>query len=330
MSSLSKRVACIILSALAVSLFLSKGTSAKESQPTTDPIALYLKTAALTHVPWTMLAAVNQYEKSTLRSKEVSTDSPIRIHIDPIKWVGPLNPNPEDTSPVTISFFHGMGLDGNGDGKADQNDPEDVLYSMAHYLSNYGGTLETEKQGLWDYYHRDETVTIISELDQLYETFHTLDLSEHDFPIPLNYNYDYTSSWGAGRGWGGRRIHEGTDIFANYGTPVKATSYGVVELKGWNKYGGWRLGIRDSNALYHYYAHLQAYAKDIHKGSIVKPGDVIGYVGSSGYGPPGTSGRFPPHLHYGLYGYNGKRDYSFDPYPSLRHWEWEASRNKKN
>lgn len=320
-----------ILGALVLTLSLvftfSSPVLAKEAVQKQDEWSLYLKTSALTDVPWDVIAAVDQFEANAYKGGKNKGRK--GIHIEPSKWVGALNPDQNDTSPLTIAFFGGMGMDGNGDGKADPNDPEDVLYSMAAYLGSYGTTLTEEKEGLWNYYHRDETITIICELDRLYLHFNSLDLSKHRFPIPLNRNFDYTSTWGAGRGWGGRRIHEGTDIFANYGTPVMASSYGIVELKGWNKYGGWRIGIRDSGTIYHYYAHLQSYAKNIHKGSIVTPGEVIGYVGSSGYGPPGTQGKFPPHLHYGLYGYNGKRDYSFDPYPSLRRWERQARLERK-
>jgi peptidoglycan LD-endopeptidase LytH len=57
---------------------------------------------------------------------------------------------------------------------------------------------------------------------------------------------------------------------------------------------------------------------------------VIGGVGSSGYGPPGTSGKFPPHLHYGIYKDNGYTEWSYDPYPHLRLWEkQERQRAKK-
>ena len=89
-------------------------------------------------------------------------------------------------------------------------------------------------------------------------------------------------------------------------------------MKGWNKYGGWRIGIRDVNNTYHYFAHLNGFAKDLNIGDIVKPGQLIGSVGASGYGPPGTSGKFPPHLHYGMYKYNGRTEWSFDPFPHLK------------
>jgi len=64
-------------------------------------------------------------------------------------------------------------------------------------------------------------------------------------------------------------------------------------------------------------------------GQLVEAGQVIGYVGSSGYGPPGTSGKFPPHLHYGIYKDNGITEWSFDPYPSLRNWERQERQRKK-
>ncbi len=142
--------------------------------------------------------------------------------------------------------------------------------------------------------------------------------------MPLNHNYSYRSTWGDRRGWGGRRIHEGTDLFANYNVPIQSASNGIVETIGWNPYGGWRVGIRDLDNIYHYYAHLNGFEKGIEKGSIIKAGQIIGYCGSSGYGKPGTQGKFPPHLHYGMYRDNGTTEWSFDPFPSLKQWERAA------
>ncbi|WP_297992138.1 M23 family metallopeptidase, partial [uncultured Anoxybacillus sp.] len=67
----------------------------------------------------------------------------------------------------------------------------------------------------------------------------------------------------------------------------------------------------------------------IREGSIVEPGMLIGSVGSSGYGPPGTSGKFPPHLHYGMYKDNGYTEWSFDPYPYLKQWERQERMKKR-
>jgi peptidoglycan LD-endopeptidase LytH len=313
---------------VAVSFFFNQAEVSFASQPTTSDIynnrmELYQKVEAITNIPWYYLAAVDQYERNIRQSRRdlPKAEGLMGIYFRPEKWCGLLNPNPTDENPKSIQFFDGMGLDGNGDGKAIQTNDEDVLFSFANYLLNYGVDQENIKIGLWEYYHRDKTVGIIIGKATLYRHFGRLDLENHAFPVPIRSNFSYKNTWGDARGWGGRRIHEGTDIFAGYGVPVRATSFGIVEMKGWNKFGGWRIGIRDINNNYHYYAHLNGFAKDIQVGQIVEPGMVIGGVGSSGYGPPGTSGKFPPHLHYGMYKDNGYTEWSYDPYPHLKQWE---------
>ncbi|OEH93966.1 peptidase M23 [Bacillus solimangrovi] len=283
---------------------------------------LYSKMETITQIPWYYFAAVDQYERNIRNARKdlPDTETLIGIYFSPQQWVGPLNPDIIDNDPLSIEIFNGIGLDGNGDGKADRTNDEDVIYTMAMYLSSYGTDKENLKIALWDYYKRDKTVNFIMNYARIYEKY-GVNLDKHAFPLPLHANYSYRSTWGDRRGWGGLRIHEGTDLFAGYGVPVKATGYGFVEMKGWNEYGGWRIGIRDINNVYHYLAHLRGFEKGIDVGSIVEPGTIIGYVGSSGYGPPGTQGKFPPHLHYGMYKDNGITEWSFDPYPYLRAWE---------
>ncbi|WP_323125849.1 M23 family metallopeptidase [Gracilibacillus oryzae] len=218
-------------------------------------------------------------------------------------------------------MFHGTGKDGDGDGLAHIENDLDILYTVGNYLQRYGHSEQDIKAALWNYYHRDLAVLSIMNYARLMKQYNRLTFDTTSFPIPKGYNYSYRNTWGDARGFGGRRIHEGTDIFANYGTPVRATTFGIVELKGWNKFGGWRIGIRDTYNRYHYYAHLNGFAEGIEVGDIVEAGDTIGSVGSSGYGPPGTSGKFPPHLHYGMYKDDGKSEWSFDPYPYLKKWE---------
>lgn len=195
------------------------------------------------------------------------------------------------------------------------------MFTAAKLLLENGITEDDIKISLWNFYKRDLSVKTVMNIAKVYRHFKTNALFDRRFPVSITHNYSYRSTWGHRRGFGGNRIHEGTDIFANYGTPVIATTYGVVELKGWNLYGGWRIGIRDIHNIYHYYAHLNSYADHIQIGDIVKPGDLLGSVGSTGYGPPGTAGKFPPHLHYGMYKDNGHNEWSFDPYPYLRKWE---------
>jgi murein DD-endopeptidase MepM/ murein hydrolase activator NlpD len=288
-----------------------------------ERMSLYKKAEATTHIPWYYFAGIDQYERQVRRThKDIPHEKgALGIYIEPSRWVGPMNPHKGAQDETVISLFGGIGKDGNGDGKADQYDDEDILYTIGSYLQSYGITPPQIKIGLWQYYHRDRTVSIILGHAKLFKTFGTLDLDHHAFPLPLNANFSYKNTWGDARGWGGRRIHEGTDIFANYSVPVRSTCYGIVEMKGWNRYGGWRLGIRDVNNNYHYFAHLNGFTKDLEVGQVVEPGMVVGGVGSTGYGPPGTSGKFPPHLHYGMYKDNGRTEWSFDPYSHLKMWE---------
>lgn len=298
---------------------------AKERDPLAEREETFRRMGHLSGIPWTYLAAIDQYERSTRNARGDLPDSDetetVAIRLPPRIWAGALNPLPTDTRPETILFFGGIGMDGDGDGKADRESGTDALVSVVRYLQTYGTDELSVRTGLWELYRHPVAVDVITHVAKIYERFDTMDLDERHFPVSLQHNYTYRSTWGARRGWGGRRIHEGTDIFAHYGTPVYSTSYGYVEMKGWNKYGGWRIGIRDLHNNYHYYAHLGRYADGIEKGTIVKPGDRLGVVGSSGYGPPGTSGKFAPHLHYGMYKFDGRTTWSFDPYPYLRRWE---------
>ncbi|MCM3080785.1 MULTISPECIES: M23 family metallopeptidase [Brevibacillus] len=302
--------------------------SAKPADPILqERLQLFHQMEATYGIPWAYLAAIDQYERAMKIRKKRNTEPETAakrltaIDIPVSKWGGDLNPDDTDTNPASIQFFGGMGLDGDGDGIADRNNDRDVLAAMIHFLSDYGFTPDDFRIGLWSYYQRGRSARTIHQFAIIYDKYQHLDLDERYFPIPPRYTYSYRSTWGAARGWGGRRIHEGTDIFAGYGTPVLSTGYGMIEVLGWNRYGGWRIGMRDMSNVYHYYAHLSSFKKGLKTGDIVEPGQVLGYVGSSGYGKPGTSGKFPPHLHYGMYRETGGNEWAFDPYPYLRRWE---------
>lgn len=291
----------------------------KEIDDATLRQSLYEKTETLTQIPWYYIAAIDQYEGNIRKSND---DRLTGIQLPFQDWYGVLPVDPEHAlDEKTINLFGGIGKDGDGDSIADPTNDEDVLYTFAMEVQQKIAENNSFESALTAYYEREKTAQIITEIATLFKHYQTTDLSERAFPIPKWNNYSYRSTWGDSRGYGGRRIHEGTDIFASYGTPVRSTSYGIVEIKGWNKFGGWRIGIRDKYNIYHYYAHLNSFADDIDEGTIVEPGDVIGYVGASGYGPEGTSGKFPPHLHYGMYKDNGKNEWAYDPYPYLKRWE---------
>lgn len=131
----------------------------------------------------------------------------------------------------------------------------------------------------------------------------------------------FEDSWMFERTYQGERGHEGTDIMPSVNKngvfPVVSMTDGVVEEKGWLELGGYRIGIRAPKGAYFYYAHLDSYAQ-IEVGDEVKAGDLLGFMGDTGYGTEkGTRGKFPVHLHLGIYICPDKEEFSVNPYPAL-------------
>ncbi len=124
-------------------------------------------------------------------------------------------------------------------------------------------------------------------------------------PIAKNYNFSHYDDFGNSRSYGYKRVHLGNDLMGSIGTPIIAVESGTVEACGWNQYGGWRIGIRSfDKKRYYYYAHLRKdhpYAKNIKEGNIVNAGDVIGYLGMTGYSTKENVNNINvPHLHFGM------------------------------
>ncbi|HEX2030660.1 MAG TPA: M23 family metallopeptidase [Actinomycetota bacterium] len=107
--------------------------------------------------------------------------------------------------------------------------------------------------------------------------------------------------------------HEGVDLVAEEGTPVVAATGGTVEAVGWTFYSGTRVGLRGGDGRYYLYAHLSGVAPGVAVGAPVAVGDVLGFVGNTGYGPPGHEDEFPPHLHFGIQASGGW----VNPYPMV-------------
>lgn len=112
-------------------------------------------------------------------------------------------------------------------------------------------------------------------------------------------------SWHAPRG--PIRRHEGIDIFAARGTPVRASSEGIIRRIGESKLGGKVVWIAGPGGHRHYYAHLDSIAHIV-VGQRVMRGQLIAYVGNTG-----NARRTPPHLHYGIYTETGP----INPFPLL-------------
>ena len=145
------------------------------------------------------------------------------------------------------------------------------------------------------------------------------------FPIPARNSREikeeifYENTFGADRSYNGSRKHEGCDLFGKISQsgfyPVISMTSGCIENIGWLPLGGYRIGIRASHGGYFYYAHLESYEKIFYIGEKVEAGQILGFMGNTGYGEEGTCGKFPVHLHLGIYiSLPGKKELSVNPY----------------
>ncbi len=146
------------------------------------------------------------------------------------------------------------------------------------------------------------------------------------FPIPESvihpqYTVAFEDSWMSERSYGGKRGHEGCDIMAGKDVPglypVISMTDGVVSARGWLEKGGYRIGIEAPSGGYFYYAHLDSYGS-FQEGDEIKAGDILGFMGNSGYGKEGTTGMFATHLHIGIYLYPDGKETSYNPYWILK------------
>lgn len=124
-------------------------------------------------------------------------------------------------------------------------------------------------------------------------------------PIAKDFPYSAYDDFGSSRSYGYKRNHLGHDMMGQVGTPIIAVESGYVAELGWNRYGGWRIGINSFDGKrYYYYAHLRKdrpYAEGLEKGDIVQAGDVIGYMGRTGYSVEENVNNIDEyHLHFGL------------------------------
>lgn len=124
-------------------------------------------------------------------------------------------------------------------------------------------------------------------------------------PIAEGYGYGHCADFGAGRSFGFRRKHLGNDLMGSLGTPIVAVEGGIIEAMGWNRYGGWRVGIRSFDGKrYYYYAHLKKdtpFAPGLEVGDSVQAGDLIGFMGRTGYSDQENVNNIEAvHLHFGM------------------------------
>jgi len=123
----------------------------------------------------------------------------------------------------------------------------------------------------------------------------------------------FEDSFGSDRE-GGKRRHEGTDLFGKEGTPIVSICGGKIEQLGWNRLGGERVGVRGDDGNYYYYAHLQYISSSLAKGKRIEVGEPVGSMGHTG-----DALTTPDHLHFGIELSNGQW---INPYPFLAVWQY--------
>src|SRR5690606_30024681 len=92
------------------------------------------------------------------------------------------------------------------------------------------------------------------------------------------------------------RLHEGIDIMAERGTPVRAAAPGVVRRIGNSNRGGLSVTILGSDGLRYFYTHFDSFPAGLSEGQAVGVDTVIGFVGNTG-----NAAATAPHLHFGVY-----------------------------
>lgn len=143
-------------------------------------------------------------------------------------------------------------------------------------------------------------------------------------PFPVAGKANFSHDWGFPRYTPVPHLHEGTDVFAAFGTPIVSSEAGKVIQKGTAGAGGISVWLRGDSGMAYYYAHLQSWAGNLQVGQRVEKGYVIGFVGDTGNAEGGS-----PHLHFELHPGGGPGTPARDPKPflddALRQAEEQAS-----
>lgn len=115
-------------------------------------------------------------------------------------------------------------------------------------------------------------------------------------PFPVAGQAWFTHDWGFPRYVPYPHLHEGTDIFADFGTPIVASGPGVLAGMGNTSIGGISAWVAGDDLNGFYYTHMQGLAEGLQVGQRVEMGTVIGYVGNSG-----NAITTPPHVHFEIH-----------------------------
>lgn len=219
-------------------------------------------------------------------------------------------------APVHLNWIELLAYVGAKEGGSFGKKSVSLLQKLASELSSGETTLKelTKDMKYYDYYY-EAYEAVLGGMVGEYEIEQENESGNKEWkkvyglkafsPIAKGFEYSDYDDFGSSRSYGYKRPHLGHDMMGQIGTPIIAIESGYVEALGWNQYGGWRIGIRSFDGKrYYYYAHLRQnfpYALELKEGSVVTAGDVIGYMGHTGYSTKENTNNIETvHLHWGL------------------------------
>lgn len=295
-----------------------------EAEIPTEFIPVYMEAGEKYEIDWILLAAIHRVESNFSRNLGVSTAGAIgHTQFMPCSWIGWGHPScgglgrgniPENvlTDPSMIAKYGGYGVDANGDGKADPWDIHDAIHATAKYLKAHMSGSSKEEQlrnAIFGYNHADWYVDLVLGHYMNYTSGYSQNgnivaeiKGNKAWVVP--YTKTITSYFGMRNG----KPHNGIDIASQgvFGQPAVAFADGEVIYSQFNAGGyGYLVIIQHEGNISTYYAHLKQ--QGIPKGTKVKAGQVIGYIGNTGR----SRGA---HLHFEIR-MNGK---PVDPIPYLK------------
>ncbi|MBD7939652.1 peptidoglycan DD-metalloendopeptidase family protein [Cytobacillus sp. Sa5YUA1] len=299
-----------------------------ENEIPADYLPIYQAAEEKYGVPWNLLAAHHRVETrfSTLEVMISPVGAIGHLQFMPLTWIGWSYPGGDRlgnadipdhilTDPEMVKKYGGMGVDGNGDGKADPWDLEDAIFSAANYLAKNGAAEGDLQRAVYAYNHSNEYVNQVLYYADLYvEGYVAIDevvAGESGFARPLDTTV--TSEFGL-------RVnpitgessdsHKGVDFACSIGQSIPAAKDGKVVYAGWQNPNNHKEGyglyvwIDHGSGYKTTYAHLSDL--NVSVGDTVKLGDKVGGCGSTG----SSTG---PHLHFEIF-QNGVR---VDPSPFI-------------
>lgn len=258
-------------------------------------------------VPWNILAGIHRIETNFSQNLNTSSVGATgHTQFMDKTWVGWSYPggtklgdlpNSVDITDLNlIAKYGGLGVDANGNGKADPMEAEDAIHASAKYLaSNHspGEDWFASRGPVYNYNH--DYLNYVLPVKRFSESFAVV-LPGNGLPVNASGKFLWPTEGGSLSSPfrpPHRPDHNGIDIAASLGTPIKAADGGVVIRSGPAGGYGWLIIIDHKNGYYTRYAHMYQHSVfvDTDQRKNVKKGQMIAKVGSNGK----STG---PHLHF--------------------------------